>query len=219
MEAVNAVPVVGEPLAYGIGFVMLLFVALTDSWAGSLVTVAHESGHMVLAAATGRGHRGFKIKDDGNAVTEIVDPSFGVGDWFVTFAGYAFPPLLGLGGVVLVQQGQAWSVLWVAIVLLLVAFYFAKNTLANAITLVALAGVVWAALDGTAFVQAAVAVALVWWLLLGGVRDAVRMSLADGTDAYWLARRTLLPRPFWKAVWIFIAIVCLWVGARRLLGL
>src|SRR3712207_6126549 len=103
MEAVNAVPVIGQPLAYGIGFVMLAFVALTGSWARSLVTVAHEGGHMVLAALTGRGHRGFRIKDDGNAATAIVDDSFGVGDWFMTFAGYAFPPLLGLGGVVLIQ--------------------------------------------------------------------------------------------------------------------
>jgi hypothetical protein len=42
LEAVNAIPVVGEPLAWGLGFAMLLFVVFTDSWARSLVTVAHE---------------------------------------------------------------------------------------------------------------------------------------------------------------------------------
>lgn len=48
-----------QPSALLAGFVVLLLVIFTGSWAGSLVTVAHEGGHMALAALTGRNHQGF----------------------------------------------------------------------------------------------------------------------------------------------------------------
>jgi hypothetical protein len=214
---VNDVPIVGEPVAYGIGFAILLLVLLTAEWAGSLVTVAHEGGHMLMAALTFRGHSGFKLTDGGGGGTEIDDPSWGVGDYLITFAGYATPPALGVGGAALIANDRAWSVLWVGLVFLLLAFVFARNALANAVTLLALAGVAAAALFGGVELQAAVAVALVWWLLIGGVRSAWTMSTSDGSDSYWLARRTLIPRVAWKVLWIFIAVVALIIGGQLLL--
>ena len=45
--AVNDVPIVGEPVAFGLGFFVLLFVLLTRRYSRTyFVTVAHEGGHV-----------------------------------------------------------------------------------------------------------------------------------------------------------------------------
>ena len=43
-------PLVGEPLAFGIGFVVLIAYIFAKSWAESLVAVAHEGGHVATLA-------------------------------------------------------------------------------------------------------------------------------------------------------------------------
>ena len=45
------------------------------------------------------------------------------------------------------------------------------------------------------------------------------MGRSDTSDAGRLAGYTLIPRIVWQAVCIFIALICLWIGARRLLAL
>jgi hypothetical protein len=217
VDAVDAVPVVGTPMAYGLGFLVLILIAFAESWAGSVVSIAHEGAHMAMAVLTFRGHHGFELLENGNARTSIADPSFGVGDWFVTFAGYALPPLLGVGGANLLRNGNAWGTLWIAIVLMFVAFLQARNALANLVTLLALFGTGYVALTGSPVLQAGLAVALVWWMLIGGLVSAIHLSRGDNSDAYWLARRTLIPRVVWHCIWVVIAIVCLWKGGRALL--
>jgi hypothetical protein len=164
----NAVPVVGEPLAFGLAFIALLLVTLTGSWAGALTTVAHEGGHMVMSLVTFRGNSGFYLHDGGGGRTEGIDSRWGIG-WILTiFAGYATPPLVALGGAAVVRSGNPWGVLWVAVFLLVVALVASRNVLAGLVTFLALAGVVWVALAGSVYLQAAVAVGLVWLLLFGG---------------------------------------------------
>jgi hypothetical protein len=160
-------PLVGDPLAFGIGFVVLVAYAFARSWTESLVTVAHEGGHMAALAVTGRGHRGFELNEskdrEGNALTaggtDPIDSSFGVGLWMSIFAGYATPPLIGLGGAHALAAGNGWGVLWAGIVLLIVALLWANNGFARAVTALGLAGVLWAALAGGPQTQAAVAFA------------------------------------------------------------
>lgn len=218
-------PLVGEPIAYGIGFAVLVVYGLAKSWAESLVTVTHEGGHMAMLALTGRGHRGFRLTEgkdsEGNPATnggtQPVDNSWGVGKWMSLFAGYATPPLVGLGGAYVLTDGNGWGVLWAGIVLLTVALLWANNGLARAVTGLALAGVIWAAAAGSPRVQAAVAFALVWVLLIGGVAQAVGDN--GGSDGPTLAGSTWIPTFVWHALWSAIAVVSLWVGGRLLLGL
>jgi hypothetical protein len=56
----------------------------------------------------------------------------------------------------------------------------------------------------------------VWLLLFGGLRDAVTAGTQKDTDPDRLFHDTLIPRILWKAVFIVVAIVCLWKGARLL---
>jgi len=54
-------PWVGDPLAFGLGAIVLVAYAFAKSWTESLVTVAHEGGHMATLArsahASGYGIR------------------------------------------------------------------------------------------------------------------------------------------------------------------
>lgn len=218
LEAVNAVPVIGEPLAWGLGFAMLLLIVFTDSWARSLVTVAHEGGHMAVAVLTFRGHRGFSLMDGGGGETVLVRYHWSVSDLLTRFAGYPAPCLLGLGGAVAIGQGNAWAVVWASLFLLIWSFFQAANALANVVTLLAVIGVGWAAFAGTAQVQAAVAVAMVWWMLIGGAYySTIALSRGDGSDAQILASRTLIPRVVWHAAWAAIGVACLVAGAGHML--
>jgi hypothetical protein len=203
---------------------MLMLVVFTDSWARSLVTVAHEGGHMVMAIITGRGYSHLYLDDGGGGGTQLINAEWGIGDMAVRFVGYPMPCVLGLGGAALIRHGQTWSVLWSSLVLLLVAFFQAGGgraeggRLAQAVVLLAFLGVGWVALNAGPYLQVAVAVGLVWWMLIGGAYWAsVGLSRGKGSDAAVLARRTLIPGVVWHVLWALIGTYALLVGGRYLL--
>jgi hypothetical protein len=67
-------------------------------------------------------------------------------------------------------------------------------------------------------VKAALAVGLVWLLLIGGLRT-VLIRNTESMDGHELAAITWVPRVVWFAVWLAIAVLCLWFGGRVLLGI
>jgi Peptidase M50B-like len=219
MDAANAVPVIGTPLAYGLGFGVLVLVVLTDSWAGSLITVAHEGGHMIVAVLTLRGHEGFTIDDEGGGATTLVRYHWSISDLVTRFAGYATPPLLGLGGAALVHRGNAGGALVISVLLMVAAYFQARNALAIVVTTLVAVGCGWALFAGTPVVKVAVAVVLIWWMLLGGAYDNVMTFVHGAQDAVILSQRTWIPRVVWHALWAVIGVVCLWKGGRALLAL
>lgn len=216
MDELIDVAVVGQPVVYGAGFVALLLVVFTGSWAGSLVTLAHEGGHAVVAVLSARGLKGIHLGDGGGGVTYFEKGGWGVTLYLLYVAGYLVPPLLGLGGAAVLVAGNVWGVLVGLVVLLAVGFLAAANPLANVVALAALVGVVLVLWQGSTFLQITVAAVAVWWLLIGGVRSAVQMARTSSSDAGQMARLTLLPPTVWKTFWIMVALVCLYAGARLL---
>jgi hypothetical protein len=202
------------------GLVALALVALTGTWAGSIVTVAHEGGHLLLVLLSGNNPLGFAVHEDtGGGVTVFYGPR-GVSLIFISLAGYTTPPLLGLAGAHLVLDGKSWSVLWAALVLLGGSLLHARGLFTVLIVVLAGVGIGWAALRGDATVQAVTATTLVWWMLLGGVRSLVPLGLGGGesSDAGQLSRDTWIPAVIWVAGFWLVALACLWAGGGRLLG-
>jgi hypothetical protein len=217
MDELIGVPVVGAPVVAGAGFIALLLVVFTGSWAGSIVTVAHEGGHMFFSVLTFWGFRHFDLTDGGGGSTDHGrEIGWGPGDFVLTLAGYLTPPLLGVAGAAVLVAGNVWGILVSAAFLFGVAFLFAHNGLANVVTLIAAAGIVVLLWRGSTPLQVAVALVLVWWLLLGGVRSAVIMATDGNSDAAFMGRRYLLPAGIWKLLWITVALVCLYSGGRLL---
>jgi hypothetical protein len=114
----------GEPVVYITAFVVLVLLAFARPLAQSLVSLALLGGFTVAAVLFG-GTTSVRLteNDKGAAGAEISRPS---PDPFSTYVigllGFLTPPLLGLAGAYLVLAGLAWSLLWVVIVLLFVAY-------------------------------------------------------------------------------------------------
>jgi hypothetical protein len=228
VNSVNAIAVIGAPVAYGMAFIFLILVVFTDSWAHSLVTVAHEGGHIAMAIATGRvdpqGNFRFHLNPDtGGGGTGGICQKPGIRYILVGFAGYPMPSLLGLGGAALIDKGQTWSVLWAAIVLLIAVFFRAATwreeggPVTQIFLVMIILGVGWVTVAGSPYLRVVVAVGLVWWLLIGGAHWAVKLSRAERSDAAKLAKATHIPAIVWHFVWGAIGVAILVAGAKLLL--
>lgn len=213
-------PVTPGSMAVHVGAtIALILVVFTGTWAASLVTVAHEMGHVVVATFSGRNPSGFMINEDRGGGMTTYQGGWGVSRIFVSFAGYPMPSVLGLAGSYLVLAGKSWSVLWAAFFLLLAAFLFARTLFTTIVVVLAGAGIGWAAIWGSADIKGLVAVTLVWWLLLGSLRSLANLGWgADESDAGNLARFTWIPAFVWVLIFWFIALYCLLRGGSRLLG-
>jgi len=218
------IAVIGRPVAYGIGFLVLILVAFASEVTDSIVRVAHEGGHMLVALISGHRVTGFEMTEPrGGQVTGSGKTTYKgrigwVSEIFNSFAGYATPPLVGLVGAHVVANGNSWGVLTASVILLLAVLLIPKiNPLALTFTVLLLGGILWALLAGKAGVQAALAVGLVWLMLIGGLWMVLVRNI-NNQDAVELTQATWIPRFVWFAGWLAIAVVSLWVGGRLLLG-
>lgn len=214
---VNDVTIVGEPVAYGVGFLALLIVLFSPIVAVYPIVLAHEGGHMLALLATLRGVKGWEMKDDTTGGTDQLQGGLWVFTLAVFFVGYAAPPMLGLAAAALIAAGNPWAVLIVSIVLSVLAVGLSRNGLAFLVPALVVLGLGWLLLVGSTSLQAAFAVGIAWFLLIGGFIDAVRLLRDPSSDGAQLARRTLIPGFVWTLTWVFIGLIALIVGAQLLL--
>ncbi|HZF92677.1 M50 family metallopeptidase [Streptomyces sp.] len=189
------------------------------------ITIAHEGGHGLVALLTGRTLTGIRLHSDTSGLTVSRGKPYGLGMILTAAAGYTAPPLLGLGGAALLASGRITLLLWLATALLLVMLVMIRNAY-GALTVVLTGGlfvlVSW--LTGPQ-VQAAFAYAVVWFLLLGGVRPAFELQAkrarggAGDSDADQLSRLTHAPAGVWLFLFHAVSLCSLLGGGRWLLGL
>ncbi|MFD5820298.1 M50 family metallopeptidase [Streptomyces sp. NPDC127038] len=189
------------------------------------ITIAHEGGHGLVALLTGRSLDGIRLHSDTSGLTVSRGKPTGLGMILTAAAGYTAPPLLGLGGAALLGAGHITLLLWVATALLIAMLVMIRNAY-GALTVVLTGGtfllVSW--LAGPQ-VQAAFAYAVVWFLLLGGVRPAFELQAkrrrggAGDSDADQLSRLTHVPAGMWLFLFHAVSLCSLMGGGRWLLGL
>ncbi|MFI0963059.1 M50 family metallopeptidase [Streptomyces sp. NPDC021080] len=189
------------------------------------ITIAHEGGHGLVALLTGRSLSGIRLHSDTSGLTVSRGRPTGLGMILTAAAGYTAPPLLGLGGAALLGAGHITLLLWVATALLIAMLVMIRNAY-GALTVILTGGtfllVSW--LAGPQ-VQAAFAYAVVWFLLLGGVRPAFELQAkrtrggAGDSDADQLSRLTHVPAGLWLFLFHAVSLCSLMGGGRWLLGL
>ncbi|MFF3850948.1 M50 family metallopeptidase [Streptomyces sp. NPDC002328] len=189
------------------------------------ITIAHEGGHGLIALLTGRTLTGIRLHSDTSGLTVSRGKPHGLGMILTAAAGYTAPPLLGLGGASLLGAGRITLLLWAATALLLVMLVMIRNAY-GALTVILTGGtflvVSW--LAGPQ-VQAAFAYAVVWFLLLGGVRPAFELQAkrarggAGDSDADQLSRLTHVPAALWFFLFHAVSLCSLLGGGRWLLRL
>ncbi|MCR8579893.1 M50 family metallopeptidase [Streptomyces sp. Isolate_219] len=188
------------------------------------VTIAHEGGHGLIALVTGRRLDGIRLHSDTSGLTVSRGKPTGLGMVLTAAAGYIAPSLLGLAGAALLAAGHITALLWGATALLLAMLIMIRNAY----------GVLTVVLTGAAFVlvswlttpevQAAFAYAVVWFLLLGGVRPPFelqgkrRRGGAVDSDPDQLARLTNVPAFVWLGLFHVVTLCSLMGGGRWLLG-
>jgi hypothetical protein len=211
-------PIVGQPVAYGMGVVVLFVLGLSQFVGQYPLTFAHEGGHLLAAVVLLRPIKGFTMADNTEALTLVENRRWSIGNLLYLFAGYPCPALLGWGGAALIASDRGWFVLILGLLFCLMALVVARNGLAILIPSLLVLGIGWALWLGTPAAQAALIVGIVWYLLIGALVDAVKLP-AKGGDALALAQTTgLIPGFVWKLVWNVIAIVCLIKGGTLLLA-
>ncbi|RPF36120.1 MULTISPECIES: M50 family metallopeptidase [unclassified Streptomyces] len=187
------------------------------------ITIAHEGGHGLIALLTGRQLTGIRLHSDTSGLTVSRGKPHGLGMILTAAAGYTAPPLLGLGGAALLAAGHITLLLWLATALLVAMLVMIRNAY-GALTVVLTGGafllVSW--LAGPQ-VQAAFAYAVVWFLLVGGVRPAFELQAkrmrggAGDSDADQLSRLTHVPAGLWLFLFHAVSLCSLIGGGRWLL--
>ncbi|MBV1947802.1 M50 family metallopeptidase [Streptomyces sp. BV129] len=193
--------------------------------ARNAITIAHEGGHGLIALVTGRKLTAIRLHSDTSGLTVSRGKPYGIGMILTAAAGYTAPSLLGLGGAALLAAGRITLLLWVATALLLAMLVMIRNAY-GVLTVVLTGGafllVSWLAGPQT---QAAFAYAVVWFLLLGGVRPPFELQAkrrrggAGDSDADQLSRLTHVPAGLWLFLFHAVSLCSLIGGGQWLLRL
>ncbi|GGU40141.1 M50 family metallopeptidase [Streptomyces daghestanicus] len=193
--------------------------------ARNAVTIAHEGGHGLVALLTGRRLTGIRLHSDTSGLTVSRGKPTGLGMILTAASGYTAPPLLGLGGAALLGAGRITLLLWLATALLLALLVMIRNAYGALTVLLAGGAFVLVSWLAGPQVQAAFAYAVVWFLLLGGVRPALELQAkrsrggAGDSDADQLARLTHAPAGVWFFLFHMVSLCSLIGGGRWLLEL
>ncbi|MFB7938196.1 M50 family metallopeptidase [Streptomyces sp. NPDC056049] len=193
-------------------------------FARNAITIAHEGGHALVALAAGRRLEAIRLHSDTSGLTVTRGRPTGLGVVLTLAAGYTAAPLLGLGGAALLGAGRVTVLLWAASALLLAMLVMVRN--AYGILSVVLTGALFVLVSwlAPAEVRAVFAYAVVWFLLLGGVRPPFELQSkrrhdgAPDSDAGQLSRLTHVPAGVWLAFFHTVSLSCLIGGATWLLG-
>ncbi|MFB6895296.1 M50 family metallopeptidase [Streptomyces hydrogenans] len=223
--APQAAPAQWLVIATGVAALAVTVPRRTWLLARNAITIAHEGGHALVALAARRRLEAIRLHSDTSGVTVTRGRPTGLGVVLTLAAGYTAAPLLGLGGAALLGAGRVAVLLWVATALLLAMLVMVRN--AYGILSVVLTGALFVLVSWLAApdVQALFAYAVVWFLLLGGVRPVFELQSkrrhggAPDSDADQLARLTHVPAGVWLVFFHTVSLCCLIGGATWLLGL
>lgn len=193
-------------------------------WTRTVVTIAHEGGHALVAVLAGRGLTGIRLHPDTSGLTVSTGARSGPGLVFTFIGGYPAPSLLALGGAWLVAADLAQLMLWIALGLLAATLIHVRNVYGVVAVLATGAAVAAVAWWGSDRLQDGFAAALCWFLLFGGLRavrelQRGRRRRRDGrTDADMLAHLTGVAGGIWAGLFWLITGVAVPVAAWILLG-
>ncbi|TJZ45203.1 M50 family metallopeptidase [Streptomyces piniterrae] len=226
-RVVGAQPAPSLWLVIATGVLALGTVVPRTAWrlSRNAVTIAHEGGHGLIALVTGRRLDGIRLHSDTSGLTVSRGKPTGIGMVLTAAAGYTAPSLLGLAGAALLASGHITALLWGATALLLAMLVMIRN--AYGVLTVVLAGAAFFLVSWltTPHVQAAFAYAVVWFLLLGGVRPPFelmgkrRRGSAGDSDPDQLARLTNVPAALWLGLFHVVTLCSLIGGGQWMLGL
>jgi hypothetical protein len=208
-------------LVLGTALVALAAVASSRLWpvTRTVVTIAHEGGHALMALLAGRRVNGVRVLRSTAGVTVSEGHAAGPGIVLTAAAGYLTPPLLGLGAAALLATGHLAGMLLLSLIMLATLAIAMRNAFGIAAVVVtggAIAAVLWRA---SALGENVFGYLLTWFLLFGGVRPVLELQRTRQrrrdrhTDADQLALLTGVPAGLWVTLFGLVALAALAVSA------
>jgi hypothetical protein len=174
---------------------------------GLLATAVHEMGHAFAAVTSGQRLSGIWLRFDHSGTTTTYSRSRLATAWSC-FWGYPMPGVVGAAFVVCGFGGWGPAAITAGAAVLAVSLLFLRNLAGFLITAAALAGALALILLVPDGFIGHVAVILGLALLVGAVRDLVKLALVHlrrrdrlaTSDAYLLYRTTAVPSVVWIAL-------------------
>ena len=185
--------------------------------ANVLGTLFHEGGHALVSILTGGGVLRVRITSAESGGTLQWNPS-ALAAILSIAAGYAMPPLAGLGAAALLHRGLVPAVLALTTAAMAFLLVFTRDVL-TFVVVVAVGAITLCALRwAQPWLKNGVAYAEAWLLLtseLGGLRALVLNRFHGGfrgqqDDAAMLARSTGIPAFVWIAAWLALIGWAVW---------
>jgi hypothetical protein len=220
-QTVSAEPLPPRLLVLGCCVTALILVGSRRLWpvTRTVVTIAHEGGHALVALAVGRRLEGVRVHRSTAGLTVSAGNASGPGIVATAAAGYLAPPLLGLGAAALLASGHLVAALLLTLVLLACLVFMIRNAYGLLAVFTAAAAVAFVLWRGSPLLEAAFGYAMAWFLLLGGVRPVLELQRArrrgrgGRSDADQLARLTRLPAGAWIMLFALVSLGALGVSA------
>jgi hypothetical protein len=174
--------------------------------------IAHEGAHTLVGAALGFSVAGVVLDEDSGR-TDFRDMNVGL-RWLLTgFIGYLGPSAFGLVAAKLIETGRLLTVLWLAILLLVLLLFLVRKSAGIVSVPIAIALLAYVTHNAHAWVEQVTIYGITWLLLLSGVRVALEHGVNAG-DAAILSGRTHIPRLIWSLLWIAGTLIAVVVGGK-----
>lgn len=231
----KVVPVPGWPLvattavfAAAVSTTSFVYLATGDrkllNGVNVLGTLVHEAGHALVSIVTGGGVYRVEISGAESGMTWYRYRPSPFAQVLTSVAGYAMPPLAGLGAAALLHRGLAPAVLVLTVVTMLLILLVTRDLITLVVVLV-VGGIGFAALTwAPGWLQNGIAYAEAWLLLtseIGGLAALVANRYRRGyhrqaDDAAHLAETTPIPAFVWIAAWAALIGWAVWHAAPML---
>lgn len=213
----TAVPLPGsEAILVGLAALVVVFIPFLWPLVEQFNVMAHEGAHAVVGSIMGFGIESVKIDGESRGVTDYVHaPDTGPRRTLTRFVGYLGPSGFGLCAAKLIETGHVVTVLWLAIMFLVLLLFLIRKSFAIISVPVAIALLAYVMRHAHDGLEVVIVYGMTWLLLLSGVRVAVADGAGAG-DAGNLSRTTHIPSQIWALLWLAGTLLAVVVGGKWL---
>jgi hypothetical protein len=213
MHAIDQPLSAGESVVIGLLTAVVVMLPLLRAPVDHLSTMTREGAHALLAVILGLTVTEIVLDRHSKGNTSIVGEGLRI--VLVLLIGFLGPSLFGLGAARLISYGDAVTVLWLLVVLLVLVLFLLGRSFGLLSVPIALALLYLILRHAHTTTEIVAAYVVAWLLLLSGLATAIRHGLHSG-NADSLRSRTHLPRLLWSVLWLTGTTAALLIGGKLL---